>query len=718
MPTETEDFVDEEFLTDAEESVENTSSAEYEERETFELSDNETNKDAEPQELIEPNRQAVLDQKGGEPSDWQLEYKGDSGYHFDGQDVRDPEGNVWTNEDTALHQEMVAQWKEGGSAIFFLPDYREQMEDREILYVTQLILSEKGGVTYEIHKHETIYPKDEGVVEKKEEYTEALAGLRLDTTEDFRDANELESGAETPMSIEAAEGLGMNDSEPVEVADEISPQEVIPTIETESVESVANDPIAEMPLMADNVDSAEKSDAPDPWLVELLNFDALDPVEPHDDAVGESDVPQITNRDEAETIDLRAVLGSEATAELDIAPDVTALEHSEVEAVHEPESVITSESLTTVVEIADPISTVEHRVDMQEMNQDAKVDSSSRTEITSDGSIAEQPISILVAEQGLEPTSNHSRSEPLEAKEIEDNAETSASSDFSLVEAFPNTFEVNVASDAVAESQEPVQNMILAEQLETRTDVQEVQVEMGKDFSETETVMQPVDSFESLEQVKEPISDAVNPVEPVLNELVMDRSAISELSGALPEAVAIKDPEIQVDAKIFAPTITASSETHVDSVSENFHESIPAENAFGGNSIASETVELQNAPTALHEIVDAKIRETTPAAIEHLSNKDESMQSIQLEERSPNAVSGANGSEPAPLQSAETILRALGIPLSVPRAVQSPEFSGSRGIPGMPRGIVPLRDTRAGTTRFRSSVRSHSKDGVTLEMAA
>ena len=33
MPTETEDFVDEEFLTDAEESVENTSSAEYEERE-------------------------------------------------------------------------------------------------------------------------------------------------------------------------------------------------------------------------------------------------------------------------------------------------------------------------------------------------------------------------------------------------------------------------------------------------------------------------------------------------------------------------------------------------------------------------------------------------------------------------------------------------------------------------------------------------------------
>lgn len=115
----------------------------------------------EQQEHVDYVKQTVLEQKGGNTEDWTLEQKGDSGYNFDGKNIRDPDGNIWENEDKLLHQEMLTQWKEGVNKVFFLPDYKEITEDREILYVTTMVLGEVGNVTYEIHKHETQIPKRE-----------------------------------------------------------------------------------------------------------------------------------------------------------------------------------------------------------------------------------------------------------------------------------------------------------------------------------------------------------------------------------------------------------------------------------------------------------------------------------------------------------------------------------------------------------------------------
>lgn len=154
MPTEIEEFIEDEEShaereTDA--GIERDFKRESPEEAWFEYGERE---DA-AEEALEPGLWAVLDQKGGEEDDWTLEYKGDSGYRFDGENVRDPDGKIWMNEDAALHQEMLAQWTEGGSSIFFLPDHRESDEDRETLYVTMMILGERGEVTYEIRACET-----------------------------------------------------------------------------------------------------------------------------------------------------------------------------------------------------------------------------------------------------------------------------------------------------------------------------------------------------------------------------------------------------------------------------------------------------------------------------------------------------------------------------------------------------------------------------------
>ncbi len=298
------------------------------------------------------------------------------------------------------------------------------------------------------------------------------------------------------------------------------------------------------------------------------------------------------------------------TVELDTAPDIAAVEHSEVDALHEPESAITSEPLAMTVEIADLIPVIEHRIDMQEMNQ--VVDSSSRTEIASDESIGEQPISILVADHTLEPTSNNSRSEPLEAKEVEDSNETYTSLDPSLTEPPPDTFEIHAAPDAVAKIQEPAHNTIVTEQSDVRV----------------------------------------------------------------------------------------------------------AENAVGEHSIASATVETQNTSVVFPEVVDVKTQESTSAAVEPTADEHQLIQSMHLEEKSADIQSVTKENEQTPpLQNAETILHALGLPLPVPHVARSPELSGSKGISGMPRGVVPSRDTRTISNRVRTSVRSRSRDGITLEMA-
>ena len=109
---------------------------------------------------------------------------------------------------------------------------------------------------------------------------------------------------------------------------------------------------------------------------------------------------------------------------------------------------------------------------------------------------------------------------------------------------------------------------------------------------------------------------------------------------------------------------------------------------------------------------------STPAAAESVAEAHEPVQNMNLEESSSEAKSFTHENEqPAPLQSAETILRALGIPLTAPHTVRSPELSGSKGISGITRNITPFPHTQVRTTRFRSFVRSRSKNGVTLEMA-
>ncbi|MBI5004190.1 hypothetical protein HZC00_03795 [Candidatus Kaiserbacteria bacterium] len=185
MQTEIQDFIDEEeYVEGLNEDVEYASASERESRETAEYEKSEDSEEAERQEPAEPGEQAVLEQKGGEEDDWEHAYSGDSGYWFDGQNIRDPEGNVWMNEDTTLHQEMLAQWREGGDRVFFLPDYREQTADGEILYVTQLILGENGLVTYEIHKHEIMRAEDERMVQEETGVAETSAIVRTEQPED------------------------------------------------------------------------------------------------------------------------------------------------------------------------------------------------------------------------------------------------------------------------------------------------------------------------------------------------------------------------------------------------------------------------------------------------------------------------------------------------------------------------------------------------------
>ena len=220
-----------------------------------------------------------------------MEYKGDSGYWFDGQEVRDPDGNAWTNEDVALHQGMLAQWKDGGNTVFFLPDYREQTEEGEILYVTQLILGEKGGVTYEIHKHETRYPKDEEVGEKIEEHAEAHTASRLEIMGYFRDSDARGRTADTLISVDKAEGLTVDNSEPVKISYEQIHGDIVPSISTEGTESTFDDFMPEVPTMV------ETARTPNRTLhrmrgVELLKIDPLESADMYDNTVPESDTPQ------------------------------------------------------------------------------------------------------------------------------------------------------------------------------------------------------------------------------------------------------------------------------------------------------------------------------------------------------------------------------------------------------------------------------------------
>ena len=248
MP-ETEEYIEEEeLIEEAEAQIETAHTFEHEE----------------PQQAasvshaaaeVSAGLQAILDSVGGEPQDWELVSSSESGYFFDGENVLGPDGAIWTNEDTALHQEMLAQWREGESAIFRLPDYREESEDGETLYVTELILGETGEVTYEIHKHETTYPREEESVREEEEKEENDSGKDFYTLEEVFGQSPLELAEEISHYEEASAAASVEnrDEEPQDDDKPIDERDM----RFESLVEKAR------------VQASHK--APDSWLTELLS---------------------------------------------------------------------------------------------------------------------------------------------------------------------------------------------------------------------------------------------------------------------------------------------------------------------------------------------------------------------------------------------------------------------------------------------------------------
>ncbi len=215
-------------------------------------------------EEADPGTRAVMERKGGFADDWEKVDGGDYGYRFDGEQVRDAEGSVWTNPDTALHEAMLAQWKEGGEAVFFLPDHVEETDEGEILYVTQLILNGDGSVSYEIHRHVTGAAIEDEPLEPAEddEYAGSapFSHERIPLPEEEVPAAE---APETEVLAYAAAPEYVRAEAPESVA-EYAPQ----AAEAEEYEEPAV--TAETPV-------AIPPQAPDAWLTRLLDIDPLAP---------------------------------------------------------------------------------------------------------------------------------------------------------------------------------------------------------------------------------------------------------------------------------------------------------------------------------------------------------------------------------------------------------------------------------------------------------
>lgn len=163
---------------------------------------------------------AVMDQKGGRSEDWQFVDRGDAGYRFDGSDIRDPDGAIWNNPDAALHADMLAAWREGDSATFLLPDYTERTDEKETLYITTLELDkETGNVSWSIHAHETILPKDdESVVNAPTERATESYAVRWDENfENDAAKDDVEQALNAALAAEEAQRVETEDAENTEV---------------------------------------------------------------------------------------------------------------------------------------------------------------------------------------------------------------------------------------------------------------------------------------------------------------------------------------------------------------------------------------------------------------------------------------------------------------------------------------------------------------------
>jgi len=155
------DVIDQESLADAEWSIEDAPTPEDEMRgaaaDAIEPEDRDIQTDG-----IDPAIASVVERGNGSISDWEVYKKGEDGYTFDGENIRDGGGEIWTNPDSAMHEQIIAAFKEGETTVP-LPDHTEKRDEGDCirieLYVTQLHLSE-NRISWSIVKNETIIWKE------------------------------------------------------------------------------------------------------------------------------------------------------------------------------------------------------------------------------------------------------------------------------------------------------------------------------------------------------------------------------------------------------------------------------------------------------------------------------------------------------------------------------------------------------------------------------
>jgi hypothetical protein len=298
--SETEDFIEEEFLeTEQEAAVEAAH-----EREDEPYGDADHHAESKHPD-ISPGLQAILDSVGGEPEDWESVYQGE-GYTFNGEHIIDPQGKEWVNDDRDLHASMIAEWREGESNVFQLPDYREETEHGEALYVTQLVLGGKGDVTYEIHKHEIIYPRDEEEARSADVVNDARERAPVSFDPFFNDTEReeperdplaamAEAAAEASKVEEQDDDLGLADrdvyyeSAPMTQKDE---REEIAAVRTE--EEIPNTWLTDLLEEEKDRDQAAAAElSPHPVPIEALKDNA--PIEERRETLGHGSVARASN---------------------------------------------------------------------------------------------------------------------------------------------------------------------------------------------------------------------------------------------------------------------------------------------------------------------------------------------------------------------------------------------------------------------------------------
>jgi hypothetical protein len=185
MPTETEHYIDDELLRDAERGIENERTPEF-------ADDDEKDTEDEAEILGEtgdPVLDDVLRYKGGEPEDWELTHRSSGEYMFNGSEMINAKtgesltAQIESGYDAGYitaHHETLEMLKSGESLIM-LPDYED--EDG-VLHVTHLLLGPDNGITYEIRSTRVSERVDEEIFEVEEVTEEATTQNHIEFYEE------------------------------------------------------------------------------------------------------------------------------------------------------------------------------------------------------------------------------------------------------------------------------------------------------------------------------------------------------------------------------------------------------------------------------------------------------------------------------------------------------------------------------------------------------